>query len=82
MAPQVTPIPAAPAPAPLTLSGIAEDQQTNGDVSRTAVVSTPSGVELVREGDQLLGYRVARIESEAVELVSLADGSVLRISLR
>jgi hypothetical protein len=66
----------------ITLSGIAEDQSPNGDVSRTAVLSAPSGVELVREGDQLLGYRVARIESDAVELVRVADGSSRRLTLR
>jgi hypothetical protein len=76
------PIDAAPAPPAISLSGIAEDQSPNGDVSRTAVLSAPSGVELVREGDQLLGYRVARIESDAVELVRLADGTTRRITLK
>jgi hypothetical protein len=69
-----------PAP-PLSLSGIAEDQK--GDrIERTAILSSPAGVLLLREGDVVLGdYRVARIESEAVELVKTSDGSTLRLSL-
>jgi hypothetical protein len=71
---------APPLPPPVTLSGIAEDQ--NGQrVERTAILSSPSGVMLVHEGDPVLGdYRVARIESEAVELVK-SDGSTLRLTL-
>jgi hypothetical protein len=71
----------APAPMPaLSLSGIAEDQM-NGQISRTAVISSPAGVELVREGDEILGYRVVRVESEAVELTRISDGSPRRITL-
>jgi hypothetical protein len=77
-----TPIAIAPVPAvpPVTLAGIAEDRQ--GDrVDRTAVISSSSGVHLVRAGEELLGrYRVGTIEAEAVELVSLTDGSTLRLS--
>ena len=69
----------APAPPPISLSGIAEDQ-ANGEITRTAVISSPAGVELVREGDQFLGYRVERIESEAVELTA-PDGTIRRLSL-
>ncbi len=78
--PEPEPEPAA-APPPMSLSGIAEDQ-ANGETSRTAVVSSPAGVELVREGDQVLGYRVARIESDAVELVRTSDGSTRRLTLK
>ena len=78
--PEAEPEPAA-APPPMSLSGIAEDQ-ANGETSRTAVVSSPAGVELVREGDQILGYRVARIESDAVELVRTSDGSTRRLTLK
>ena len=50
-------------------------------MERTAILSSPSGVLLVREGDVVLGdYRVGRIESEAVELVK-TDGSTLRLTL-
>jgi hypothetical protein len=50
-------------------------------VERTAILSSPSGVLLVHEGDPVLGdYRVSRIEAEAVELVK-TDGSILRLTL-
>jgi len=79
--PEPQPEPPAVEPPPsMTLSGIAEDL-ANGQISRTAVISLPAGVELVREGDEILGYRVAHIESEAVELVRISDGSVRRMTL-
>ena len=76
----------APEPAPLvSLAGIAEDQidDLNGQhVERTAVLSAPDGVLLVREGDDVLGlYRVLTIESDAVELAR-TDGTTLRLSFR
>jgi hypothetical protein len=74
----------APAPQPpqVTLSGIAEDQDGERTV-RTAILSSPSGVLLVHEGDVVLGrYRVGGIESGAVSLVNLADGTTLRVALR
>ena len=85
--PGPTPAPAPPPvavpivePPPVTLSGIAEDQKGQ-QLERTAILSSPSGVLLVREGDPVLGeYRVARIESEAVELVK-SDGTTLRLTL-
>jgi len=80
-APELAPEAPVPAPPTLSLSGIAEDQ-VNGEMSRTAVISAPTGVELVREGDEILGYRVDRIESEAVELVRVADGTTRRITLK
>ena len=85
-APRPEPTPATVAPAPaaprISLSGLAEDQ-VDGRVQRTAILSSPAGVLLVREGEEILGqYRVVRIESEAVELLSLGDGSTLRLSLR
>jgi hypothetical protein len=79
-APDISSDDAAPIPPPpLTLSGIAEDQ-ANGQISRTAVVSTPGGVQLVREGDELFGYRAVRVESDAIEL-SAPDGRILRLTL-
>jgi hypothetical protein len=73
--------PVAPPPPPVTLSGIAEDQDGQR-VERTAILSSPSGVLLVHEGDPVLGdYRVSRIEAEAVELVK-TDGSTLRLTLK
>ncbi len=73
-------------PAPLvSLAGVAEDQidDLGGPrVERTAVLSAPDGVLLVREGDDVLGlYRVVTIESEAVDL-ERSDGTTLRLSFR
>ena len=81
------PIPEAPTqpvdtnPAPqVSLSGIAEEQ-VNGAPVRTAVLSSPAGVLLVHEGDEVLGYyRVGRIESEAVDLVGLQTGVNTRLT--
>lgn len=74
--PQPTP------PMPVTLSGVASDQV--GDrTERTAILSSPAGVLLVREGDDVLGiYRVARVGEDAVELLRLADGATVRIALK
>jgi hypothetical protein len=80
--PAETFVSAVPPPPPVSLAGIAEDQ-VEQRVERTAILSSPDGVLLVHEGDDVLGqYRVAKIESEAVELVKLADGTTLRLSLR
>jgi hypothetical protein len=74
-------IPAAPPPPPVSLSGIAEDQ-AGERLERTAILSSPSGVLLVREGDQVAGeYTVQRIESEAIDLVK-SDGTILRLTLK
>jgi hypothetical protein len=80
-APEPVVTPFVPPPPPVRLSGIAEDEK-GGQLERTAILSSPSGVLLVREGDVVVGdYRVGRIESEAVELVK-TDGSILRLTLR
>ena len=82
-----TPALAGPPPPPVSLpprvslSGIAEDQ-VGQRLERTAILSSPEGVLLVHEGDDVLGqYRVVKIESEAVELVKLGDGTTFRLSL-
>ena len=68
------------APPAVSLSGIAEDR-IEQRVERTAILSSPAGVLLVHEGDDVLGqYRVTKIESEAVEFVKLSDGGTLRLS--
>lgn len=80
--PNDTLVPSAAPPPPVSLSGIAEDQ-VGQRLERTAILSSPAGVLLVHEGDDVLGqYRVAKVESEAVELVKLTDGTTLRLSLR
>jgi hypothetical protein len=78
-APAAAPLP--PAAPRITLDGIASD--TVGDQQqRTAILNTDSGVVLAREGEQVAGYRVAKIAADAVELVKLDDGSTLRLALR
>ncbi len=68
-----------PPPPQMSLAGIAEDQ-VEERVERTAILSSPAGVLLVHEGEDVLGkYRVTKIESEAVELLSHADGTTLRL---
>lgn len=71
-----------PPPIPVTLSGVASDQV--GDrTERTAILSSPAGVLLVREGDDVLGlYKVTRVGEDAVELLRLADGVTVRVALK
>jgi hypothetical protein len=73
--PRVTP------PLPV-LAGMATDI-VDGAEQRTAILSLSGAVVLAREGDELAGrYRVNRVEAEAVELVRLDDGSLVRIGLK
>jgi hypothetical protein len=84
-APQPTPDPpVTPPPAALqiSLSGIAGDM-VEGQEQRTAILSTPTGILLVRKGDEVAGqFRVGAIDTGAVELVRLDDGGVLRLTLK
>ena len=69
------PMPAAPA---FKLIGIAED----GGV-RTAILSAPGQLLMVRDGDEATSlYTVRAVSADAVELVGAADGSVLRLALK
>jgi hypothetical protein len=83
--PSVAAVPAPPAaapPLPMRLAGVAVDQ--NGDTTvRTAILSTFSGVVLARPGDDVLErFRVTAVEDEAVTLVTLADGTPVRLTLQ
>ena len=79
--PPAEPVDLAPAAPSISVSGIAEEQ-VDGRVERTAILSSPMGVLLVREGEDVLGYyRVTRIESEAVELVGITVGTPMRLPL-
>src|SRR5687767_11515192 len=51
--------PAAPAPPPFSLSGIAENQ-VGERTERTAILSSPAGVLLVKEGEQVGQFRIGR----------------------
>ncbi len=75
-------IPPAPPPPRVSLDGIATDV-VDGQEQRTAILNTDSGVVLAREGEQVAGqFRVVKIAPDAVELVNVTDGSVLRVVLR
>lgn len=59
----------------VTLSGVATDV-VDGSPKRTAVLSTPAGVLMLREGDSVGGlYRVIAIAEDSIELEATADGS-------
>ena len=87
-----TPVkPAEPPPVPETppsrslrmvLSGIAETNGPEGMI-RTAIISTPSDVFLVRAGEPVGDqYRVTSVSSEAVELLRVDDGSTVTLVLK
>ena len=77
----LTPAPETPA-LRVSLAGMVEDT-TSGATTRTAVLSTPDGVLLVKEGDQVAGqYTVTAITGTSVELTRGSDGSVARLVLR
>lgn len=76
----IPPAPIALPPPPIRLSGIATDR-VDGVPQRTAIVSTPNGVVLVREGESVAGYRVVTIAETAVTLASAADNSPLTLTL-
>jgi hypothetical protein len=74
-------LPTAPPPLPIRLAGVATDQ--DGDTTvRTAILSTFSGVVLARPGDHVLDrFRVTDVEEDAVDLVTIADGTPVRLTL-
>jgi hypothetical protein len=87
--PAFVPPPAAveqvPPPAPvlpvLSLSGIATDV-VDGTSQRSAVVSLPNGVLIVREGESVAGlYTVVAIGEDSIELQSTGDSSRRTIRL-
>ena len=66
----------------MALSGIAQDT-IDGRTVRTAIISMPDGVQLVKEGDMLAGqYKVVAIGADAVELARVSDGSTVRLGLK
>ena len=75
------PIDVAPPGPRVSVAGIAEEQR-DGRVERTAILSSPMGVLLVHEGDTIVDdYRVGRIEAESVEVVRVSDGTSTRLTL-
>jgi hypothetical protein len=74
----------APSGAPqLALVGIAEQEANGGAAVRTAVISSPDGLFLAREGEPVTArYRVTRVGADAVELGDAATGGTIRLGLR
>jgi hypothetical protein len=75
-----------PSPAPptlrITLAGIAEDT-VGGEQVRTAIVSTPDDVLLVKVGDAIGDqFTVAAIGADAIELVRTDTGATVRLALK
>jgi hypothetical protein len=87
-APAPAPIPAAATPPPppmrppYKLIGVAEDTAAGHPV-RTAIISGPNQLYVVKEGDKVPPrYGVARISADVVELVDTSDSSALRLALK
>ena len=74
---------AAPAPS-LTLIGVAQDA-VEGNTVRTAIISTPGQLFLVKEGEEVnvagLSYRVVRLSADSADL-SAADDTMLHLALK
>jgi len=81
VAPLPPPVVLPPPPPRITLDGVAAETM-DSQSQRTAILHTDTGVVLAKEGDQVVGYRVQKIAADAVELVKIDDGSVLRLGLR
>jgi hypothetical protein len=83
--PIVLPVPAekpAPPPPAFRLIGVAEDN-TAGNPVRTAIISAPDQLYVVREGERVTSrYGVARISPDVVELVDTGDSTELRLALK
>jgi hypothetical protein len=73
---------ALPPPPPFKLIGIAEEAGKTGPV-RTAIVSGPGQLFLVKEGQNVtLRYQVIKISADVVELQDLGDKTTLRLALK
>ena len=74
-----TPIvaPAGPPPVAMTLAGIASTSANQ----QTAILDTPLGVVLAKEGDRVGTFTVAHVTDAGVELVD-ADGTTRTLTLR
>jgi hypothetical protein len=67
----------------LKLSGFAEDTAADGGVVRTAIISSPTQLYLVKEGETVAArYRVTKISPDAVELADVNGGASLRLTLK
>lgn len=81
-APVPNPAPVSVPPPPLTLIGIAADDN-GGETVRTAVISSGGALLFAKEGESVTTrYRVSRISDEVVELRDEDDGRVVRLALK
>jgi hypothetical protein len=64
---------------PFTLSGMAADN-VEGQLRRTAILTTSSDVLFANEGDTLGNYTVTRIDETGVEMTA-SDGTMRRLTL-
>jgi hypothetical protein len=67
----------------LKLSGFAEDPGPDGAIVRTAIISSPTQLYLVKEGETVAArYRVTKLSADAVELADVNSGASLRLVLK
>ena len=72
---------AAAGPPALSLAGIGAERTSSGR-RRTAILAADGRVVLARIGDEVLGrFQVRAVTDDAVELLDLHDGTVLRLVL-
>jgi hypothetical protein len=82
VAPPVPEPPVAPPRPALKLIGVAEDT-ASGNPVRTAIISAPDQLYVVREGEHVTSrFGVQRISPDVVELVDTVDASALRLALK
>jgi len=70
------------APPPFKLIGLAENAGPEGPV-RTAIISAPGQLFLVRQGDTIAQhYRIDKISADVVEIADLGGGAPVRLALK
>lgn len=70
------PLPASAPPFPYGLAGVAENHGPDGPI-RTAIISGPQAVLLLRAGDTFAGrYRIVSVEMTGVEIEEIGTGTV------
>jgi hypothetical protein len=81
-APAPIEVPVAPPGPALKLIGVAEDT-AGGHSVRTAIISGPDQLYVVREGERVTSrFGVQRISPDVVELVDAVDASAVRLVLK
>jgi hypothetical protein len=66
---------------PFRLTGMARDE-SSGTAVRTAILSSGTALVLARAGDIVAeSYRLERVDDDAVDVVDVRDGRVIRLTL-